>query len=280
MDIDTFVNQTNNTHVDEDGYYGAQCWDLVAKYARVVVGCPSFPTGSGGAEGLYRLFQAPIPQYFDRVNGGYRKGDVIVWNANFSPPYGHTALCLGFDGTTLTVLEQNGNNPGGASYVKTRSLTGVSGALRPKEGSMDKITKEDLDILRIGHSEIGGWNVDEVHSGKYDAQFLGWVGEDLKRFIRAQWTAGDPYRVLKRKWQSAFNTVDGLLEQVKVLSQRPTVEDYTKLTSVKDELVKVQGIKDGEIDRLTKENESLKAQVGDNSKWETFKALIRELIKG
>jgi len=62
MDIDQFIAQTNGTHVDEDGYYGAQCWDLVAKYARVVVGCPSFPTGSGGAEGLYRIFADPIPQ--------------------------------------------------------------------------------------------------------------------------------------------------------------------------------------------------------------------------
>jgi hypothetical protein len=46
-----------------------------------------------------------------------------------------------------------------------------------------------------------------------------------------------------------------------------------------EELGKVVTNKDNEITRLNKEIESLKAQVGDNTKWETFKALIRELIK-
>lgn len=45
-----------------------------------------------------------------------------------------------------------------------------------------------------------------------------------------------------------------------------------------DTLGGVVKIKDGEIDRLNKEIESLKSQVGDNSKWEILKSLVRELI--
>lgn len=136
---DAFVNKYNNTHIDEDGYYGAQCWDVVARYAREQYGTPSFPTGSGGAEGLYRLFQNPIPQYFDRIannksdpNQLPSKGDIIVWDSSFSPPWGHTAIVLGADSSGVTVFEQNGNNPGGNAYIKKRGWTGVSGWLSPK----------------------------------------------------------------------------------------------------------------------------------------------------
>lgn len=189
MNIDQFVTETNGQHVDEDGYYGAQCWDLVAKYARVVVGCPSFPTGSGGAEGLYRIFADPIPQYFTRVSGGYKKGDVIVWQASFSPPYGHTALCLDFDGTTLTVLEQNGNNPGGVSYIKQRSLVGVSGALRPKGNSMNKDQAAKLALyIRLLAFE----SVDEANSHSADdvAHILadpGYAGAIAEAVYAGEW---------------------------------------------------------------------------------------------
>lgn len=137
--LDQFIAKYQGVHIDEDGYYGAQCWDVSARYAREVVGCPSFPTGSGGAEGLFRIFAQPIPQYFDRIannksdpNQLPNRGDVIVWDASFSPPWGHTAVCLSADRNGVTVLEQNGNNPGGVSYIKTRGWTGVSGWLRPK----------------------------------------------------------------------------------------------------------------------------------------------------
>lgn len=153
MNVDQFVAKYNNTHIDEDGYYGAQCWDVVARYAREVVGCPSFPTGSGGAEGLYRLFQNPIPQYFDRIannpNQIPQKGDVIVWGASFSPPYGHTALVISANTAGTTNLEQNGNNPGGNAYIKTRNWVGVSGWLRPKTMKGNDMYPNKGDIVNL-----------------------------------------------------------------------------------------------------------------------------------
>jgi hypothetical protein len=159
MNIDQFVAKYNGDHINEDGYYGSQCWDVSARYAREVVGCPSLPTGSGGAEGLFRIFANPIPQYFDKIanntsdpNQIPQKGDIIVWSGTWSPPWGHTAVCLSASTSSVTVLEQNGGiddgvnrdpdvieragdgNADGVAYIITRSYSGISGWLRPKRG--------------------------------------------------------------------------------------------------------------------------------------------------
>lgn len=241
--VDQFVAKYNGVHIDEDGYYGAQCWDVVARYAREVIGCPYFPTGSGGAEGLYRIFADPIPQYFDRIQGGYRKGDVIVWQASFSPPYGHTALCLDFDGTTLTVLEQNGNNPGGVAYIKQRSLYGVSGALRPKKGiDVANFTKEQ----EMTASEIA-------------------TGSDPGKDYNYQFTVQD------------INS-ENLDHFLQFWLGQAQAHGVPKLQAQLQDAAKVISLKDGQIADQQKQIESLKAQTGDNSKWETLKALIRELV--
>lgn len=271
MNVDQFIAKYNGVHIDEDGYYGAQCWDVVARYAREVVGCPSFPTGSGGAEGLYRLFQNPIPQYFDRIandpndpNQLPQKGDVMVWTAAWSPPYGHTALVISADSSGPTVLEQNGNNPGGAAYIKERNWTGVYGWLRPKnKGINEMIEDQDVDILRIGHSEIGGWDFGETHLGKLDGLYLAsWKGKSVKDFIRAQWNNANS-EAFRNHRVAIFRDEPTLRSQITELSKRPTQDELAKVTTVKEELVKVNNIKDGEIKRLSDENAALAAKAGD-----------------
>lgn len=258
MDVDQFINQTNGQHIDEDGYYGAQCWDLVARYARVVVGCPSFPTGSGGAEGLYRLFQDPIPQYFDRIandpndpNQLPQKGDVIVWMASFSPPYGHTALVISADPSGPTVLEQNGNNPGGVAYIKKRNWVGVYGWLRPKQKG-EPMSKTDLSIARILTFGILGRNgadgTDNALGGGTDAdlnQFhvntetngeiwslynsgegQNWINNRLPNLIKQAASAS----ALGKQLSDANTALAGLQQQVNELGKRPTQEQLDALT--------------------------------------------------
>ena len=252
MNTDQFVAKYNNTHIDEDGYYGAQCWDVVARYAREVVGCPSFPTVSGGAEGLFRLFGQPIPQYFDKIANNVndpnqlpQKGDVIVWHASFGPPWGHTALVISADSSGPTVLEQNGNNPGGSAYIKKRNWSGVSGWLRPKKGTQEEmITKDDVGLLRIGHSEIGDWDSGPTHRGDYDQRFMdSWINRPVKDFIWAQWNNGRPHRVnavyveqkdqaiatLTKQVADANSTLISLQTQVADLGKRPTQEQLDNL---------------------------------------------------
>lgn len=169
MDInaltDAFVAKYNGVYIDEDHYYGSQCWDVVARWAREVWGCPYFPTGSGGAEGLYRLFIEPIPTFFDRVPAGdLKKGDVVVWSADFYPPYGHTALVWERDGNTIFVLEQDGSkdfnsdgNADGVSYIAQRTITSkVAGGLRPKGANMsasDTIVDDQVITLIVSLGE-------------------------------------------------------------------------------------------------------------------------------
>ena len=143
---DAFVAKYNGQYIDEDKWYGSQCWDVVARYAREVWACPHFPTGSGGAEGLWRFFSQPIPQYFDKVPASdLKKGDIVVWSSEFYVPWGHTALVWERDGNTIFVLEQDGSkdtnsdgNADGVSYIAQRTITSkISGGLRPKGGTMD-----------------------------------------------------------------------------------------------------------------------------------------------
>lgn len=269
MDVDQFINQTNNTHVDEDGYYGAQCWDLVARYARVVVGCPSFPTGSGGAEGLFRLFQNPIPQYFDRIanntsdpNQLPQKGDVIVWQASFSPPYGHTALVISANSAGVTVLEQNGNNPGGNAYIKTRNWVGVSGWLRPKTQGEAPMQKQDIinfcsavfmvnaDAEDLGHANQPWHDVMYYLAGKYQQRLHDIVKQKEDYFNIAE-TRHSYLEQIKAHVPGApdnSDDVNGLVAAIVAL------EDAEKAAETKvDELVKSNDLKDQRIADLQKQ---------------------------
>lgn len=112
------LNHQFGNYIDVDGYYQGQCWDLAAHYAREVVGCPSLPTGSGGAEGVYRLFQNPIPQYFDKVANNPNDpnqlppaGALIVYGPVAGNPYGHIEVVMGANTAGVDVVYQDGFNP-------------------------------------------------------------------------------------------------------------------------------------------------------------------------
>ena len=294
MTLAEFVSKYNGVHIDEDGYYGAQCWDVSARYAREVVGCPSFPTGSGGAEGLFRIFANPIPQYFDKIannpndpNQIPQPGDVIVWQSSFSPPYGHTAVVISCDSSGPTVLEQNGNNPGGVAYIKKRNWVGVSGWLRPKtQGGLIMNEESGVELYRTGlHRDPESPDAARQWNGQTSAQAMRGLRESPEWKGTHSTLANFPKIVAERdSANGALNQVtierDQLKGQVETLNQRPTQDVVDSLKTKVDELVKVTTIKDNVISDQSKQIESLKAQIGNNSKWETFKALIRELFTG
>ena len=156
---DRFVARYNGEYIDEDGYYGSQCWDVSARYAREEWGCPYFPTSSGGAEGLYRLYQFPIPKFFDRVSGyDLKPGDIAVWDATFYPPWGHTSVVWRREGNYIWSFEQDGskdpNGDGkadGVSYLVQRLITSKVNGLRPKGEAM-----ADFEVLQqMSHSILG-----------------------------------------------------------------------------------------------------------------------------
>lgn len=141
-------------------------------------------------------------------------------------------------------------------------LSQINVQVGQKVGAMSdsSISESETDVLRIGHSEAGGWDLNEVHAGKYDKLFVDtYRGKSVSYFIRKQWENGGDWRARR---VAALN----------YFAQKPTNDAALKAATDKvAELGKVVDIKQKEID-------SLKAQVGDNSKWETLKALIRELV--
>lgn len=276
MNVDQFVAKYNGVHIDEDGYYGAQCWDVVARYAREVVGCPSFPTGSGGAEGLYRIFAQPIPQYFDRIandpndpNQIPQKGDVLVYQASFSPPYGHTALVISANSAGTTCLEQNGNNPGGVSYIKTRGWTGVSGWLRPKAKGSNVIPDQDNWFYRFNKLmvQVRGR---EISREEFRKNF---VGVEPFRMVEIVCDSDEADRSTDDQnlgklakadnWQGQINDLTARLaaSEQALRNREQQADQFTKqvsdltaqvdkLTIQVSELVKVQNIKDNVIKDL------------------------------
>jgi hypothetical protein len=128
-------------------------------------------------------------------------------------------------------------------------------------GVNEMITKKDIAELRIGHSEIGGWELHSTHAGHHDEKFLSaWVGKPFKEFIFTQWKDGTKKRDAKYK----------------------VLADYPKLKATNTELTKTIDIKDGEIERLNKEIRDLQAEldlVGDDTKnLNAFGELLRWFV--
>lgn len=236
MTIDQFVSKYNGKHVDEDGYYGAQCWDVVARYAREVVGCPIFPTGSGGAEGLYRIFAQPIPQYFDRIANNVNdknqvpvKGDIVVYTGKIAPPWGHTALVLSANSSKITVLEQNGLNPGGNAYITDRGYNNIYGWLRPKQGAEPMLNQGD--VVNLYRAELGR---DPDPSGF--AQYAGKSWRDAWYGITGSQEYKDRQAARQRQIDALINNVNKLTQDIialqaaiEDLKKRPSAEEYQAL---------------------------------------------------
>jgi hypothetical protein len=85
------------------------------------------------------------------------------------------------------------------------------------QGVEEMITPDDVDVLRIGHSEIGGWDFNATHTGQNDALYLGaWQGKPVKEFVRAQWQAGAGFHDKRNAEMAAY---PGLVTQVDTLTK-------------------------------------------------------------
>lgn len=124
------------------------------------------------------------------------------------------------------------------------------------EGMIDA---NSTNLLRIVHSEVGGWDFQKTHNGEYDKIFhSAWDGKDEDAFVYAQWIDKNAQATRAFKYEA----------MTKYPEAKRSVEALTKVVETKDQTISAQ----------QKEIESLKSQVGDNSKWETLKALLRELL--
>lgn len=126
MTIRQWIDLWDGRGIDEDGAFGAQCWDLAAKYAREMVGCPRLPTrpgGNGGARDVFEIFMPPLNHYFDRIkndpnnpNQVPQAGDLVFYGNDFpgSGGYGHVVLAIDPKPGQPTFNSFRQNEPGGA----------------------------------------------------------------------------------------------------------------------------------------------------------------------
>lgn len=133
-----WVKQTQGRFWDMDGAYGAQCWDLWAKYSMDMYGMSiqDCITPTGYAGGLYTSYpvSARCEQVYERIPAsGYSPvaGDVAIWGYSTYTPYTHVAIVAGNDGVknnSIYIITQNPD----ASALKWFPIDGLLGYLHPR----------------------------------------------------------------------------------------------------------------------------------------------------
>ena len=131
-----WIDQTKNRFWDMDGAYGAQCWDLWAKYSMDMYGMSiqDCITPTGYAGGLYTAYpvSARCEQVYERIPAdGYTPvaGDVAIWGYGTYTPYTHVAIVAadGVKDGRIYVITQNPD----ASTLKWFPTAGILGYLHP-----------------------------------------------------------------------------------------------------------------------------------------------------
>ena len=134
MDLLEFVQKYIKTKVDFDGAYGAQCVDLFRQYCKDVLCVPRTEPVEGAKNLVYDYGKNPIEQSaFALVEDRWcaRAGDVAVWGATKTNPYGHVAIVLNaYANGLLGVFEQDGFKQDGAKLAR-RDNKNLIGLLRP-----------------------------------------------------------------------------------------------------------------------------------------------------
>lgn len=133
-----WIDQTKNRYWDMDGVFGAQCWDLWAKYSMDMYGMSiqDCITPTGFAGGLYTAYPVSkrCEQVYERIPaGGYKPvaGDVAIWDYARYTPSTHVAIIAGDEGIkngSIYIITQNPD----ASALKWFPAEGLLGYLHPR----------------------------------------------------------------------------------------------------------------------------------------------------
>lgn len=138
MNYQEFINNYNGKAVDFDGVSGAQCIDLVKLYLTKVFG---ISTGAwGNAKDWYLNYSnvTNLRNNFTRIANTKsfvpQKGDIVVWGATSSNPYGHIAIATG-EGNTSQFYSYDMNWGGKACKKVLHNYNAFLGVLRPNDQS-------------------------------------------------------------------------------------------------------------------------------------------------
>ena len=141
LDISTpqaFAAQTLGACIDVDGYYGSQCWDLIAAFFLNYTGHTLYTCGTGAAKGTIAdgCWQKNAGDDFTMIWDATKiqAGDIAVYS---SGEWGHIGMAMGsYNNGYFTLLGQNqGGTPceggGAAGNIINLSTRDFIGAFRP-----------------------------------------------------------------------------------------------------------------------------------------------------
>lgn len=153
MNLEEFIKKWDGKGIDYDKAYGNQCMDVMLQYVEEVCGLPGAPLGAYSAFDSFSKGNS----HFDKFTYSYsgprpQAGDIIYWDKTVGG-YGHVAICLSADSTTLTTFDQNwpvegyydnGNFIGtGKAHKQEHDYTGVAGWLRLKQDNSTPMTDQE-----------------------------------------------------------------------------------------------------------------------------------------
>ena len=123
MTLKRFIITYNGKKVDWDKAYGCQCVDLFRQYCKDVLDVEQCPSVVGAKDLINK------PGKLEVTHDSYAPGDVLIYDATKSNPYGHVCILVNMlDSGTFIVFEQDGFKQDGAK-LNVRGKVGLIGGL-------------------------------------------------------------------------------------------------------------------------------------------------------
>lgn len=123
MTLKRFIVTYNGQKVDFDNAFGYQCVDLFRQYCKDVLDVPQLPSVDGAKDLIKN------PGTLKVTRDSFAPGDVLIYGATKSNPYGHVCILVSLlDSDTFVVFEQNGFEQAGAKLT-VRDKTNLLGGL-------------------------------------------------------------------------------------------------------------------------------------------------------
>ena len=189
-ELERFIANYNNSYLNTDNAYGAQCWDLFDKFCQDYnINVSRYCAITGYVTDLFYLFdEYGYGEYFEKINvENLQLGDWCFWdNGNMK----HVALKVGAN----TYFSQNPN----PSQVITLSPVGLIGGLRPK---LTNWTTEESKPANMEETNVYMLACD-VLNGRY--------GNGEERINRL----GNVYNAVQEKVNEYYNDTDLFISNV------------------------------------------------------------------
>ena len=172
MGFNEFKTGNLGRYIDIDGYYGAQCWDLYARYCQYL-GVPfANCTVTGYVQDIWTNRNSNgMVKYFDEIPFDQcRAGDIIVFRPQNETPLSHIGICA--SGNVMGKVLVLGQNQGGSGAVNevwlplTDSFPTVFRIKPKKQTQYDGNVKpvNDMGLKYQAHTQDIGWR-EWVHDG-------------------------------------------------------------------------------------------------------------------